>query len=67
MRKIVIEFYECEHYGDLDNYMDDIRTCGGSIESHTVDVDSEIGTVECTVPDDFWRKFQTTYAYEFVN
>lgn len=67
MRKIVLEFYECEHYGDLENYMDDIRACGGTIESSSIDIDSEIGVVECTVPDDFERKFKTTNSYEFLN
>ena len=25
MKKIILNFYECEHYGDLDNYASDVE------------------------------------------
>ena len=66
MRKIIINFYECEHHGDLDNYAEDVTASGGVIESQNVDTEEEIGTIECSVPNDFWTRFKTTNAFEFV-
>ena len=67
MKRQILSFYECEHYGDLDNYADDIVACGGTIESKSVDTDEEVGVIECSVPNDFWMKFKTTNSYEFLN
>ena len=67
MQRHILTFYECEHNGDLDNYADDITACGGVIESQRVYPDEEVGVIECKVPHDFWRKFRTTDAYEFLN
>ena len=67
MRKILLNFYECEHYGDLDNYASDVEASGGVIESRMVDTEEETGTLECSIPHDFWTKFKTTNAYEFLN
>lgn len=66
MRKIILTFSECEHYGDLDNYADDVQASGGMIESREVDTEEETGTLECSVPHDFWTKFKTTNAFEFL-
>ena len=66
MKKIILNFYECEHYEDRDNYVDDIKACGGLIDSREVDSVEEVGTLECSVPMDFWMKFKTTDAYEFM-
>jgi len=68
MRKS-IEFYECEHGGDLENYLSDMRDCGATIISSYVDSEDEIGyvTYEVENSDDFIYKFINTEAYEFVN
>ena len=67
MRKIILNFYECEHYGDLDNYASDVEASGGVIESREVDTEEEIGTLECSVPQDFWDRFKTTSSYEMLD
>ena len=67
MQKHILTFSECEHYGDLDNYVDDIVACGGTIESKRLNYDEEVGVIECSVPHDFWMKFKTTNSYEFLN
>lgn len=67
MQKHILTFYECEHYGDLDNYADDITACGGVIESKHLYYEEEVGVIECSVPHDFWTKFKTTNSYEFLN
>jgi len=70
MRKS-IEFYECEHGGDLENYLSDMRDCGATIISSYVDSEDEIGYVTYEVDEDdmedFIYKFINTEAYEFVN
>jgi len=66
MKKLTLCFYECEHNGDLNNYAEDVVASGGMIESSVVDTEEEVGTIECSVPLDFWRKFKTTNAYEFL-
>ena len=66
MRNIVLTFSECEHYEDLSNYKEDVRACGGVIESSHVDTVEEIGSIECNIPPDFWDRFKTTNAYEFL-
>ena len=70
MRKS-IEFYECEHGGDLENYLSDMRDCGATIISSYVDSEDEIGYVTYEVDEDnletFMDKFKDTEAYEFVN
>jgi hypothetical protein len=66
MKKIILNFYECEHYEDLSNYAEDVKACGGVVDGHEVNHADETGTLECTVPLDFWPKFKTTNAYEFL-
>ena len=70
MRKS-IEFYECEHGGDLENYLSDMRDCGATIISSYVDSEDEIGYVTYEVDEDnletFMDKFKDTEAYDFVN
>lgn len=70
MRKS-IEFYECEHGGDLDNYLSDMRECGATIISSHVDYEDEIGYVIYEVDEDnmedFINKFIETESYEFAN
>ena len=67
MTKTILNFYECEHHDDLGNYEDDVIDCGGVVESRELNCDDETGSLECTVPSDFWMKFKTTNAYEFLN
>ena len=66
MKKIILNLYECEHYDDLDNYASDIVASGGVVESQVLDYEGETGTIECTIPNEFWPKFKTTNAYEFL-
>jgi len=67
--KSTLEFYECEHSGDLDNYVSDMLDCGATILSSSVDTEDEIGYVRFEVDDieTFMFKFKDTEAYEFVN
>jgi hypothetical protein len=66
MKKIILNFYECEHHDDLNNYASDVVDSGGVVESKALDYEDETGTLECSVPLDFWPKFKTTNAYEFL-
>lgn len=69
MEKLILEFYECEHDGDLNYYIGDITDCGGKYLSGRVDHDREIGWVTVEVKDkrEFWNKFKQTDAYGFLN
>ena len=66
MRKIVLTFGECEHYEDLSRYAQDVEASGGMIESHELNHDEETGTLECTIPLDFWNRFKTTDSFEML-
>ena len=69
MQNIQLEFYECEHNTDLDNYLDDVIECGGEIVNSRVDYDGEIGYVVVAVENraEFMTKFQETEASQFLN
>jgi hypothetical protein len=64
-----IRFYECEHNGDLDRYVEDLRACGAEILSQVVDEDAEEGVVEVEVLDtcDFLARFKKTDSFGFSN
>ena len=69
MKIVTLEFYECEHNGDLDNYTSDIRSCGGRIIQSRVDTDDEVGVVRFEVDDypKFMEAFKETDAFQFLN
>lgn len=69
METLHIEFYECEHQGDLDNYIEDILESGGEVITSEVNYDSEIGFVRIEVSNkqDFMEKFYQTDSYDFIN
>lgn len=65
--KTVLTFYECEHNGDLDNYISDIRDSGGHILQSKVDPEEEIGYVLFEHDLSFWKKFKETESHAFIN
>jgi hypothetical protein len=67
MKVHILTFYECEHDGDLNNYLDDIVDCGGEILNKSIDYDSEMGIVQIKIDDLFWSKFKKTESYEFLD
>ena len=56
---IEILFHECEHPGDLNNYIDDITSSGGDIISKEIYYDSETALVEISVENK--NEFVTTF------
>ncbi len=76
-RTIRLEFYECEHGGDLDHYQRDIVASGGVVkasghrnEGGGGDDEEDIFGVcwfELEVGPDFSERFKRTAAYEFLN
>lgn len=62
-----ILFYECEHSGDADNYIDDIVRCGGKIHRTRINEDEESCVIEVEVADwaDFKKKFSRTESFGF--
>jgi hypothetical protein len=66
--RIKVTFSECEHDGDMENYADDIRSCGGKIISTSVNPDAEEGTAVFEVEDKatFVEKFKQTDSYGFI-
>ena len=70
MTLITLEFYECEHDGDLQHYIDDIVKCGGEVINSSVDDDEEIGTIVVkydNINGNFLQKFKETETYGFIN
>ncbi len=69
MKTIYLEFYECEHSGDLEMYIADVRNCGARIIKQSVDCDAELGylTIEVRDEKEFWNEFKETDSYGFLN
>jgi hypothetical protein len=69
MVRSTISFYECEHQGDLNNILEDMRSCGAKIGYTRLDVDEETCTIEYEVEDmgEFAIQFKDTESYDFIN
>ena len=69
MKKMTLYFSECEHNGDLQNYVTDVRNSGATIVESRCDTDQETGIVKIEVPDveDFKTKFKETDSHGFLN
>ena len=68
MIKKTLYFTECEHHGDLDYYIFDLKSSGATIIAYTVFPDTEVGEVTIEVKDitTFIKKFKKTESYEFI-
>lgn len=68
-KRRTISFYECEHQGDLNNILEDMRSCGAKIGYTQLDVDEETCTIEYEVEDmgEFAVQFKDTESYDFIN
>lgn len=66
-KEMTVYFHECEHEGDLNNYITDLREAGASILSSSCNSDAESGVVRIGVKDlaSFLSKFKETDSYEF--
>lgn len=64
-----LTFAECENHNDLQEYSNDIESCGATITNETLNVEIEEGYVEFEVDDYdvFLEKFKLTNSYEFSN
>jgi hypothetical protein len=68
MTQETLIFSECEHEGDLDNYLSDINKSGGRVLQSEINYDSEEATVVIEYEeDDFLEKFINTNAFQFSN
>ena len=65
--KAVLYFSECEHDGDLDEYISDIVNCGGKVLDREINYDAETAKVEIEIDETFAEKFKQTNAFEFSN
>lgn len=66
-KEMTVYFHECEHEGDLDNYITDLQNSGASVLSSSCDSDEETGVVKIRVKDfnSFLTKFKETDSYGF--
>jgi len=64
----VLVFGECEHDGDLEQYVSDINKSGGNCSSMSVNADEEVGFITVDAPSevDFWMEFKKTTSYGFL-
>ena len=67
--KFHLRFYECEHQGDLNTYLDDVRACGGQVLQSQLSEDDEEGVAQIQVTDfpAFKKAFQQTDAADFAD
>lgn len=67
--QIKLRFCECEHYGDMDEYVDYITECGGEVKRTELNTDTEecIITVEVKNKDRFIERLKKTEVFGFCN
>ena len=67
--KTTLYFTECEHNGDLQNYIEDIQLSGGRIIDTDIDIHEETCSIkfEFDNKDEFLKNFMVTDSYEFSN
>ena len=67
MKTATIRFCECEHDGDLDNYLDDLRSAGAKVIGSSVDPEEEMGTVSVEFEDEqtFMKAWHKTESCGF--
>lgn len=69
--KKTVYFTECEHMGDLNNYVDDLVESGATIISKNITPEDEEGRVVIEVQDEQWEnfitKFEETNSFDFSN
>ena len=63
-----VQFDECEHEGDLEEYVNDLQESGAEIIDHNINYDAECGYVTIEVSDtkDFISKFKQTNSFDFA-
>lgn len=66
-QNFAIRFHECEHYGDLDMYIYDLRQSGAKIIDSGVNDEAETGYVYVDIEnfEAFLVKFKTTSSFDF--
>lgn len=67
MIKMILVFSECEHDGDLQNYLTDVNDCDAHVLESKINYEAEIATVLIEIGDkkEFLDKFRLTDAYSF--
>lgn len=66
--RVKIEFEECEHPGDLENYKQDLINCDATIVESKLDYEDETAIVIIEVEDynRFMDNFGITTSYDFA-
>ena len=69
---MTLEFYECEHDGDVRRICEDLESCGANIVSTSLNQETEIATITFKIKENssmaaFRRAFQQTESYGFIN
>ena len=64
-----LSFYECEHQGDLNRYLDDLVRCGASVLASKLDADAEEAVVRVDVSDfpAFREAWEQTESADFAD
>ena len=65
--KTQLSFYECEHDGDLENYISDVHESGGTVIARDLNYEAEIGTIVVDHDEKFMDRFKETDAYQFLD
>ena len=65
--KVTLHFHECEHQGDLDNYLNDLMDSSATILTSEINYDEETAevVVEVVAYGIFLNIFEDTDSYEF--
>lgn len=65
---IEVTYYECEHFGDLERYKQELCSAGARVIEENPDFDSEEVTFRIEVDNinAFLEKFRKTDSYDFA-
>ncbi len=64
-----LRFYECEHDGDLQTYLEDVQKSGAKVLDHHLDTNAEEAVVKLQIEDfqTFKADFQKTESADFAD
>ena len=63
-----LRFEECEHYTDMESYMEDLTSSGAKITEHDFDPEDESCVISFSIEsyEEFYDKFKDTVGFDFT-
>ena len=64
-----LRFEECEHEGDMSNYVEDLIKSGAKVKNKNLDYEEECCEIIVEIDDyeAFYKKFERTFSFAFTH